>query len=100
MRPRLRKLDGELSCQRSTKERFRVRLRISGHACGSTTEKAAGHRGRRHLRICARTDVARDLEDRRKPSSGFVPLDSLLRHAPVAHASMPAEAVGADGSGD
>jgi hypothetical protein len=95
VKPRLRKLDGEADLVSVRDGAVQIRLRISGHIHGSTTKK---------LKVIVEEAVyetAPDLTsleilEPEESSSGFVPLDSLLKLAPAVRARQPAEAVGAD----
>ena len=95
VRPRLRKLDGEVDLVSVRDGALQIQLRISGHVHGSTTKK---------LRAIVEEsiyDLAPDLTsleilEPEESASGFVSLDSLLKHAPAERALPPAEAIGAD----
>ncbi len=95
VRPRLHKLDGEADLVSVRDGALQVRLRISGHVHGSTTKKLKA------IVEEAVYEAAPDLTsleilEPEESSSGFVPLDSLLRHAPSKRVLEPAEAMGAD----
>jgi hypothetical protein len=95
VRPRLHKLDGEADLVSVRDGALQVRLRISGHVHGSTTKKLKA------IVEEAVYETAPDLTsleilEPEESSSGFVPLDSLLRHAPSKRVLEPAEAMGAD----
>jgi len=95
VRPRLHKLDGEADLVSVRDGALQVRLRISGHVHGSTTKKLKA------IVEEAVYETAPDLTsleifEPEESSSGFVPLDSLLRHAPNERVLEPAEAMGAD----
>ena len=58
--PRLRKLDGEVELVGIRDGAVQLRLRTSGHACGSTTKNLKAIVEEAHLRSGAGLDVARD----------------------------------------
>jgi hypothetical protein len=82
---RLRKFDSEVKLVRIHDGAVQLRLHTSGHACGSTTKDL------RSIVEGSMYDFAPDLtsltilgsED--ESSSGFVPLESLLKHSLAGH---------------
>jgi hypothetical protein len=95
---RLRKLNSEVELLSIREGAVQVRIRTSGHACGSTTKNI------RSLVEESIYDMAPDLvsleilssED--DVSSGFVSIESLLKHPLSIHATAieGVEVVGAD----
>lgn len=89
---RLRKLDGEVGIVGIHEGAVELRLHTSGHACGSTGKNIKA------IVEEAVYDMAPDLtsltilEPESESASGFVPLQSLLKH-PL---TMPVQAGGAD----
>jgi Fe-S cluster biogenesis protein NfuA len=96
--PRLRKHNSEVEVISIHEGAIQLKFHISGHACGSTSKTVKSL-----LEECV-YDVAPDLISLQifgpddEPSSGFVSLDSLLKHPLPAHdlVEQGAEVVGAD----
>jgi Fe-S cluster biogenesis protein NfuA len=92
---RLRKFDAEAELVGIQDGAIQVRLRTSGHGCGSTTK---------NLKAIVEEsiyDQAPDLTSLsilapEEDSSGFVPIESLMKHAMGAHVSRHADGEGAD----
>jgi Fe-S cluster biogenesis protein NfuA len=96
--PRLRMHNSEVEIVSISEGAIELKFHISGHACGSTSKTVKAL-----LEECV-YDVAPDLVSLQilgpddQPSSGFVSLDSLLKHPLPAHAvvEQSVEVVGAD----
>ena len=94
---RLRKFDSEVKLVSIHEGAVQLRLHTSGHACGSTTKDL------RSIVEGGMYDFAPDLtsltilgsED--ESSSGFVPLESLLKHSLAAH-TLAVHGAGVDGA--
>ena len=96
--PRLRKHNSEVEIVSIHEGAIQLKIRISGHACGSTSKTVKAL-----VEECV-YDVAPDLASLQilgpddETSSGFVSLDSLLKHPASARSTVNhvAEVVGAD----
>ena len=94
---RLRKFDSEVKLVSLHDGAVQLRLHTSGHACGSTTKNL------RSIVEGGMYDLAPDLtsltilgsED--ESSSGFVPLENLLKHSLAAH-TLAVHGAGVDGA--
>ena len=75
VKPRLRKLDGEADLVSIRDGAVQVRLRISGHACGSTTKKLKAIVEESIYDLAPDLTSLEILEPEAKSSSGFVPLE-------------------------
>lgn len=92
---RLRKFDAEVELVSIQHGAIQLRLRTAGHGCGSTT---------RNLKAIVEEsiyDQAPDLTSLsilvpEEDSSGFVPIESLVKHVMGAHAGVHADVEGAD----
>ena len=92
---RLRRFDAEVELISIQDGAVQVRLRTTGHACGSTTKNLKAI-----VEECI-YDQAPDLTSLSilgsdEEASGFVPVANLMKHAAGPHASLHADADGAD----
>jgi len=92
---RLRKFAAEVELVSLQDGAIQLRLRTSGHGCGSTTKKLKA------IVEESINDQAPDLtsltiHEPEQESSGFVPIESLMKHAMGAHAGLHADVEGAD----
>ena len=69
-----------LSWSAFAKERLQLRLHTSGHACGSTTKNLKAIVEEAIYEMAPDLTSLAILEPEDEPSSGFVPLQSLLKH--------------------
>ena len=91
----LRKFDAEVELVSIQDGAIQIRLRTSGHACGSTTK---------NLKAIVEEsiyDQAPDLtsltiHEPEEDPSGFVPIESLMKHAMGERVGLHADADGAD----
>jgi Fe-S cluster biogenesis protein NfuA len=92
---RLRKFDAEVELVSIQDGAIQVRLRTSGHACGSTTK---------NLKAIVEESIydqapdltALTIHEQEEDSSGFVSIESLMKHAMGERVSLHADADGAD----
>ncbi len=97
IRARLRKFDSRVELVSLHEGAVQLRLHTSGHACGSTTKDL------RSIVEGGIYDLAPDvtsltiLAPEEESSSGFVPLQNLLKHSVAAH-SLAVHGAGADGA--
>lgn len=92
---RLRKFDAEVELVSIQDGAIQIRLRTTGHGCGSTTKNLKA------IVEEAVYDQAPDLTsvmilEPEENSSGFVPIENLVKHAMGAHAGIHADVEGAD----
>ena len=96
VKPRLRKLDGEADLVSVRDGAVQVRLRISGHVHGSTTKKLRAIVEESIYDLAPDLTSLEILDPEAESASGFVPLETLLKHTPVGRALQAAEAGGGD----
>ncbi len=94
--PKLRKLDSEVELIGIRDGAVEVRLQTSGHACGSTTKNAKAIVEEVIYDMAPDLTSLTILEPEGESASGFVPLQSLLKHPLAAHVLEVAEVGGAD----
>jgi Fe-S cluster biogenesis protein NfuA len=96
--PRLRKLDSNVELISIQNGAVQVRLRTSGHACGSTTKNLQCMVEESMYELAPDLASLEILGSENEASSGFVPLEELLNHTLASHAltTPVAEVEGAD----
>jgi len=85
-RARLRKSDAEVELVSIHDGEVQLRLRTSGHACGSTAKNLQSIVEENVYDMAPDLTSLTILGSEDEPSSGFVPLETLLKHPAAAHA--------------
>lgn len=96
-RARLRKSDAEVELESIHDGEVQLRLRTSGHACGSTAKNLQSIVEENVYDMAPDLTTLTILGSEDEPSSGFVPLENLLKH-PAAAQAIAVSAVEIEGA--